>query len=88
MADKQNNPFQRMIFDIDDIKGDELKGFERTFVRFLLGTFGITATIIIYNSILKIITFFRIIGVYLSMPFKFVQFWKESYKNQSNNKTQ
>ena len=67
-----------MIYDIDDIKGEEPKGFELWFHRFLLDVFGETAAKIIYGLIIRTIVFFKKIGLFLSLPFKFVQFFIQS----------
>ena len=73
-----------MIYDIDDIKGEEPKGFELRFHRFLLDVFGETAARAIYGIIINIIAFFMKIGIFLSLPFKFVQFFILALRERSS----
>lgn len=77
-------PFNRMIYDINDIKGRGPKGFELRFQRFLLNVFGETAAKAIYCAIINIIAFIMKIGVFLSLPFKFVQFFILALREQSS----
>ena len=73
-----------MIYDIDDIKGEEPKGFDRQFQHFLLNVFGETAARAIYGIVINIIAFFMKIGVFLSLPFKFVQFFILALRERSS----
>ena len=56
---------------------------DRWFQRFLFNVFGQTAAKAIYGTVISIIAFFKKIALFLSLPFKFVQFWIESYKEQT-----
>ena len=67
-----------MIYDMNDIKGNEPKGLDLWFQRFLLTTFGVTTARAVYGVVIDIIVFFMKIGVFLSLPFKFVQFFIQS----------
>lgn len=75
-----------MIYDINDNKDEEPKGFELRFQLFLLNMFGVTAAKAIYGIVINIIAFFMKIGVFLSLPFKFVQFFIQSLKSRSESK--
>ena len=67
-----------MIYDINDIKGNEPKGLDLWFQRFLLTTISVTIARAVYGVVIDIIEFFKKIGVFLSLPFKFVQFFVQS----------
>ena len=55
------------------------------FQQFLIKHFSYGTAKRIYGFVLEIVVFFKKMGLFLSLPFKFVQFFRESWKERSKN---
>lgn len=69
-------------YDINDIKRPEDTADTR-FQKFLLAVLPERQARDIYCVVIDIIALFAKIGIVFSLPFKFVQFWKQSWKKQN-----
>ncbi len=67
--------------DINSIKSDDRPAW---YVRLLLALFPRRVAEAIAHAVVDLISALRIIGVYLSLPFKFLQFFRQSWKEQKN----
>ena len=71
--------------DRNDISGGEPRGFDRQVQRFLFSHFSEQTAKTIYCLGIRIVAFFRKVGLFLTLPFKFIQFWIEEYRKIRNN---
>lgn len=73
-----------MAYEYHDI--DSLKTADRPawYVRLLLALFPRKIAEAIAHAFIDLISALRIIGVYLTLPFKFIQFFRQSWRNQKN----
>ncbi len=60
--------------------------FDRWFQQILLSCFSDKAASAIYGTVVDIIAFFAKIGIFLMLPFKFIQFFIRSWKRQNDTK--
>ena len=72
-------------YDINDIKRQE-GTLDTRFQRFLSATFPDKLARGIYCVVIDIIALFAKIGVVFFLPFKFVQFWLQSWEKHNKNK--
>lgn len=73
-----------MAYEYHDI--DSLKTADRTawYVRQLLALFPRKIAEAIVHAFIDLISALRIIGVYLTFPFKFLHFFRQSWRNRKN----
>lgn len=73
-----------MAYEYHDI--DSLKTADRPawYVRLLLALFPRKIAEAIAHAFIDLISALRNIGVYLTLPFKFIQFFRQSWRNQKN----
>lgn len=70
-------------YDSGDGGGNEPGGFDFWFQRFLYNHFSERTARCIYNCCISLVAFLCKIGLFLTLPFKFVQFWIEEYRKQN-----
>ena len=75
-----------MAYEYNDI--DSLRTADRPawYVRLLLALFPRKIAEAIGHAVIDLISAHRIIGVYITLPFKFLQFFRQSWRKQSKNK--
>ncbi|MBD5337349.1 MAG: hypothetical protein HDR95_08620 [Bacteroides sp.] len=73
-----------MAYEYHDI--DSLRTADRPawYVRLLLALFPRRISEAIGHAVIDLISALRIIGVYITLPFKFLQFFRQSWRNQKN----
>lgn len=73
-----------MAYEYHDI--DSLKANDRPvwYARLLLALFPRKIAEAFAHAFIDLISAVRVIGVYLTLPFKFIQFFRQSWRNQKN----
>lgn len=70
-------------YDINDIKGSEPTEPFARLARMLRTFCSENVTKAICYTLIAVCAFFKKVGLVLSLPFKFVQFWIEAYRENS-----
>ncbi len=77
-----------MAYEYHDINSIKSADRPTWYVRLLLALFPRRVAEAIAHAVVDLISALRIIGVYLSLPFKFLQFFRQSWKEQRTKPTE